>query len=601
MKRQRTVNAVDLFCGAGGTSSGLVRACEELGHSLNLVAINHWDIAIATHTLNHPSVQHECASIDTVDPREAVPGGRLDLLWASPECTFFSIARGGKPVTDQGRASAWLILRWAELLYIDTILIENVKEFRDWCPVGANGKPMKSKKGETFAAFIQSLKSLGYRVEWKVLNAADYGAATTRERLFIQARRGRKAINWPDASHSKTGARSLFGRTKKWRAAREVIEWATPSRSIFGRKKPLAPATMARIIAGLEKFGGKELEPFLVILRNHGNAQSVDGPIPTLTAGGNHVGIAQPQPFQVIMRGQSNVRSIDDPTPSQGVSGAHIGIAEPFILGHRQFNEKCVDSIDRPLRTFTTKGGGDFALVEPFIVPQFSEANPKSVDDPLGTITTTSRGIGLAEPFILPHRMFGGMQVDSIEDPMRTIVANNDSAALVQPFLVGAGGPQYAGKPKSVETPISTILTSDHRGLVEPFIMPVNHGKNDTRTHSIENPLPTVTSVDATGLVEPLIAKYYGTGQCRPVSEPLDTVTAKDRFGLVTPLIHQLEDGTHVALDIHFRMLKPSELARAMSFPDSYKFTGNREAIVKQIGNAVDVSISQALCQTVLA
>lgn len=538
--KTRTIQAADLFCGAGGTSTGLRLACDKLGFELNLLAVNHWDIAIATHSANHPDAAHMCASVDTVDPRIAVPGGRLDLLWASPECTFFSVARGGKPVTDQGRASAWLILRWAELLYIDTILIENVKEFRDWCPVGVNGRPMKSKKGETFRAFIAALKSLGYRVDYKILNAANFGAATTRERLFIQARRGRKPINWPDASHSKTGARSLFGRTKKWRAAREIISWETPSRSIFGRKRPLAPTTMARIIAGLEKFGGKDLEPFLVILRNHASAQTVDAPLPTLTAGGKHFGLAQP--FLSAYRGshfgrsdgEQRNRSLGDPIGTLDTSNRYALVEpKPFILGHRQFSEACVDSIDRPLRTITAKGGGD---------------------------------MGIVEPFILPHRMFGGMETDSIDKPLRTIVANNDAAALV-----------------------------------EPFIVPVNHGKNDTRSHSIENPLPTVTSVDATGLVEPFLAKYYGTAKVSAIDEPVPTVTAKDRFGLVTPLICETADGQQVALDIHFRMLTPRELARAMSFPDSYQFTGNREAIVKQIGNAVDGSMAQALCRAVLA
>jgi DNA (cytosine-5)-methyltransferase 1 len=110
---KRLIRAADLFCGAGGTSTGLRLACEQMNYDLDLFAVNHWDVAIATHTANHPTAQHACASVDTVDPRVAVPSGRLDLLWASPECTFFSVARGGKPVTDQGRASAWLILRWA--------------------------------------------------------------------------------------------------------------------------------------------------------------------------------------------------------------------------------------------------------------------------------------------------------------------------------------------------------------------------------------------------------------------------------------------------------------------------------------------------------
>lgn len=533
LTKKRIIRGADLFCGAGGTTTGLRIACDKLGYELDLVAVNHWDIAIATHTSNHPGARHMCASVDTVDPRLAVPGGRLDILWASPECTFFSVARGGKPVTDQGRASAWLILRWAELLYIDTILIENVKEFRDWCPVGVNGRPMKSRKGETFNAFIAALKSLGYRVEYKILNAANFGAATTRERLFIQARRGRKPINWPAASHSKTGARSLFGRTKKWRAAKEIISWETPSRSIFGRKRPLAATTMARIIAGLEKFGGKDLEPFLVILRNHATAQSVDVPIPTLTAGGKH-----------------------------------IGLAEPFILPQRMFKGMQVDSIERPLRTIRAQAG-DFLLVEPkpFIVGAggpTSGKRPQSVDVPLGTVITEN------------HR------------------------GLVQSFIVSSGGPRTGET--SCADPLGTLLTREHKALVQPFIVPVNHGKNDTRSNSIESPLPTVTSVDATGLVEPYLTKYYGAGDgISPISDPVPTVTTKDRFALVTPLICETKDGQQVGLDIHFRMLTPRELARAMSFPDSYMFSGNREAIVKQIGNAVDGSQAAALCEAVLA
>src|ERR1044072_640770 len=156
--RKKKIHAIDLFCGAGGSSTGLKYACDALGVDVELMAINHWDVAIATHSENHPNANHLCTGVDQVDPRKLLREGkiknRIDLLWASPECQHHSIARGGKTINDQSRATAWCILRWIEALYIKTVIIENVKEFQTWGPIGANGRPLKSKKGETFLAFI---------------------------------------------------------------------------------------------------------------------------------------------------------------------------------------------------------------------------------------------------------------------------------------------------------------------------------------------------------------------------------------------------------------------------------------------------------------
>lgn len=545
---KRVIKTVDLYCGAGGSSSGLFRAAERIGFTVDLVAINHWKLAVATHAANHPTARHMETSINQVDPREVVPGGKLDLLWASPECIHFSVARGGKPVNPQSRASAWHVLHWAETLTIDNIIIENVREFQTWGPlkrVLRKGKrawiPDPKRKGETYRAFLAALRSMNYNVETRILNAADYGDPTTRERLFIIARRGRRKISWP-------------------------------GKSIFGRKKPLAPATIARILAGLEKYNGKQLEPFLVVLRNHADAQSVDSPIPALTAGGNHMGIARPEvatePFQVIMRGKSKTRDIDQPTPTGSTKGAHLGVAQPFILPHRMFDGMQVDSIDRPLRTIRAVGN-NVTLVEPFIVPQFGERKGQqprthSIDAPLPAATGHGAG-ALVEPFLT---RFNGNH---------------------------SGKTDGANRAHSVEEPIGTLDTSNRFGLAEPVIVPCNHGKNDTRSHSIERPMPGITTVDALGLAEPIIAKYYSTGQCRPVSEPLDTITTKDRFGLVMPVVNGY------ALDIKFRMLHPKELAAAMGFESDYHFEGSREAIVKQIGNAVAVNTAQALCEAVLS
>ncbi|MCX6497192.1 MAG: DNA cytosine methyltransferase, partial [Arthrobacter sp.] len=157
----KTLTAVDLFCGAGGTSTGLARACDSSGLKLSLLAINHWPVAIETHGFNHPATEHLCARVDQVDPHRVVRG-RLDLLMASPECTHFSNSRGGMPMQDQSRASAWEVVRWATALRPSWVLVENVREFLTWGPLGKDGRPLKTKRGETFIAWVQALRSLNY-------------------------------------------------------------------------------------------------------------------------------------------------------------------------------------------------------------------------------------------------------------------------------------------------------------------------------------------------------------------------------------------------------------------------------------------------------
>jgi len=175
---------------------------------------------------NHPDAEHRCESLDHVDPRKAMPGGRLDLLAASPECTHHSNARGGKPRSDQSRASAWHILRWAEALYIENILIENVPEFIEWGPLDEEGKPVERKKGKAFVAFINALKALDYKVDWKVVNAADYGDPTIRKRLFIQARK-KKRPAWPEPTHAPREQADMFGGVRKaYVPARDIIDWS---------------------------------------------------------------------------------------------------------------------------------------------------------------------------------------------------------------------------------------------------------------------------------------------------------------------------------------------------------------------------------------
>lgn len=648
MSTKRTILAADLFCGAGGTSQGLLMAANKINADLELLAINHWSVAIDTHSLNHPEATSLCTGVDVVDPLKLVPGGRLDVLCASPECTHHSVARGGKPMNDQSRASAWHILRWAQVLYIDSLIIENVPEFQSWGPLGANGRPMKSKRGALFQQFIESLKALGYRVEYRVLNCADYGDPTTRRRLFVIARRGNKQISWPEPTHipaSQLRTVGLFKETRKaWRSAREIIDWTLPSKSIFERKRPLADKTLLRIQAGMKKFCGmdvdlkkcfaEDLRPFLVVLRGTGTSASVDDPLQTVTANGNHYGLVEPFMMATDQTGRANaaVRSADSPVATL-VTKANQAVIEPFLLPHPRENDQ-PHSVDRPLRTVTSSSC-DLSLCEPFIVPQFGGADPRSVNRPLGTLTTTSRGVGLVEPFITTAGGAEGQgrRPQSLRETLGTVLTN-DRRVLVEPFILGqqscsaprsvddavptiatagavsltqpflthyrgdhAGKEDGAKRSSGLDSPLPTQDTSNRFGLAEPFMVTVNHGEGETtrRANSVDDPMRTTTSKIGEGICEPFLIAYYGTQNMSETGEPLPTVTSHDRFGLVEAEV------THYRLDIRFRMLQPRELARAQGFPDSYEFTGNREAVVKQIGNAVPPNTAMALISGVLA
>lgn len=523
---KRKLRAADLFCGAGGTSQGLLMAANEIGADLTLVAVNHWQVAIDTHAANHPYAKHLCTGLDNVDPRKLVPGGRLDVLCASPECTHHSVARGGKPMSDQSRASAWHVLRFCEALYVENVVIENVTEFQSWGPLGANGRPLKSKKGQLFQQLIASFRALGYKhVEWRELVCADYGDPTTRKRLFIVCRRN-KPIRWPEPTHvpaAQIAEHGLFADDRKpWRTAREIIDWSIPSQSIFERKRPLADKTLARIEAGLRKFCGidvdlrkcmaEDLRPFLVVLRGTGTTASVDEPLHTVTASGNHYGLVQPFLAQWDQTGSDN------------------------------------------------KG--------------------RSIDEPVPTVVTKAN-TGVVEPVIIPARKAWRSDLGRVGDP------------VIDPFLVQAGGPEGKGRePHSIDAPMATVVAENHTGLVQSFILGQQSG---SAPREVDAPLPTVATGGAISLTQSFLIAYYGTQNMSETGDPLPTVTTHERFGLVEAEV------MHYRLDIRFRMLQPRELARAQGFPDSYKFTGNREDVVKQIGNAVPPHTAKALIMEALA
>lgn len=373
------LKAADLFCGAGGTTEGAHRS----GKAEVRLAVNHWRTAVQSHSANHPNTRHICAEIDMVDPRDFV-NMKLNAVFASPECVYHSNAAGGRPVDDQRRATAWCVPRWAETLRPDWLIIENVREFEDWGPLGRDLRPMKSKKGEIFQAWVNAIRALNYHVEWKVLNAADFGGATKRHRLFVMARRGRSTHNmpWPKATHTR----------ENWTPAYSVIDWSLPCPSIFGRKRPLAEKTLARIEAGLKKF----VAPF-VMQNGHtgstGRAQYVldpNEPLRTVTTR-NENGVVIPfvSTFHNGPDGANRNSSIDEPVPTLDTQNRHA-VVLPFMLDiHNRRRDDTTSAASEPFPTIVTKPGN--SLVLPFITSFFSNGKPQSVLEPLSTVTTKHR------------------------------------------------------------------------------------------------------------------------------------------------------------------------------------------------------------------
>lgn len=591
---KRKILVADLLCGAGGSSTGAGRALAELGLEMELVCVNHWPTAIDTHQRNHPEARHYVQDIATVRPHLLVPEGYLDLLMASPTCTHHSVARGGKPTSDQQRSDPWHIITWLTELRVKRLIIENVWEFIGWGPVDLRtGKPIASRKGEYFNAWIDTIRRLGFKPEWRKLNAADYGDATTRQRFILMARSDGRRLVWPVATHKKrdTISDDLFAGAKPWRPAREIIDWSVKGRSIFDRKKALAPKTLARIYAGAAKFGWPE--PFLVILRNHMAAQGMDHPLPTIAANGNHIAIAQP----VIMNGRKGNKPLgvaEDPIPTLDTKGG-VWLAEPFILNrHGDNGGTRAHSVDEPAPTANCDGGG--YLLEPFVLSQASGGAPRGVAHPLPTIVCGGqRGSGTA--LISPYYGSGsGETCVSADEPLPTVTVKG-RFGMVVPVTHSKGG----NGARDVDEPIPTLTTA--KGGEFAVVMPVTHhdGSDRARDASIE-PLPTITGANRGELA--FITAQFGeregqSPRVHDIGEPSPTICATGRVNLVAA-----EVGDDRQYDILFRMLEPHELAAAMGFNTddaTYEFAGTKTEQIKQIGNAVSVAKMKACVGAIMA
>lgn len=520
----KPLKMADLFCGAGGTSTGAVEAAHLLRRRPELTAINHWPVAVETHKANHPEARHLCTNIDEVNPRTLYRAGELDLLWASPECRFHSNARGGRPVLEQGRPTAFCVPRWLEAVRPRHVLVENVPEFTKWGP---------RKNGQTFRAWFEMCKALGYHGDWRVLCAADYGDPTTRRRLIVQfVRKGCGRIVWPEPTHADPERGPLPPGLLPWVPAEAIIDWRLkgqwldemPGKARFGGL-PISPKTLARLYAGFEEHSGAT---FIVPKDNFDGrrTRSMRRPLHTVTASSRSEALVRPYLVEWDNTGGNN-------------------------KGHR--------SLKRPLSTTVTKAR--HGLVQPFLVQLRGtsaaqvKASGRSLSRPLGTLTAGGGHVSLVEPF-LTHTAHGGKRRSrSVREPLPAVAGNRGDLALCEAALLpqGQGG----------------------------------------RLRSVRRPVPTIATDGAIALLEAYLVEYYGNGGAKSVRKPIPTIPTKDRFALVCPEV--VVEGQRARVRFRWRMLQPHELAPGQGFRRDYRFEGNKSEQVKQIGNAVPRRLARAL------
>lgn len=459
---------VDLFAGGGGASLGISMA---LGREPD-VAINHDPIAVAMHAANHPNTKHFLQDVWRVHPLWATSGQSVELAWFSPDCTHHSKARGGKPRDKNIRDLAWVVVEWARLVKPRVILLENVEEFREWGPLDENNQPIKALKGTIFKDWVRQLKKCGYRAEWRELRACDYGAPTSRNRLFLVARCDGEPIVWPTPTHGD--APDLV----PYRTAAECIDWHRDCPSIFMTReeartlkhqtgvqvrRPLADKTMRRIAMGMGKFVINSKRPFIVNLTHGVRVEDID------------------EPFRTITGANRGEKAIIAPTMIQTGYGEREGQA-PRAL-----------DLQKPLGTVVA-GGVKHALVSAFLAKHYTGVVGSDLARPIGTVT----GV--------------------------------DHHSLVAAHLESMRGRSSGA---AIDRPVPTLTGKAHEALVSSHLVKLRgtcrHGQ------PVTEPVPTITaSGNHTGEVRALLLKYYGTAVGQNLNDPAATITAKARLGLVT-------------------------------------------------------------------
>ncbi|MEO7959867.1 MAG: DNA cytosine methyltransferase [Fibrobacteria bacterium] len=441
---------VDIFAGGGGASHGIEKA---LGRSPD-IAINHDPASIEMHTANHPSTRHFREDVWKVRIQDLVGGQPVGLLWASPDCRHFSRAKGGKPVSKRVRSLASVVVKYAKEISPRVILLENVPEFLTWGPLLPDGMPDKARTGEYFAQWARGLERLGYVIDKKVLNAADFGAPTSRKRIFVVARRDGRAITWPTPTHGK-------GLALPYRTAAECIDWSIPCPSIFDRKKPLAEATLRRIARGIVKYVLQDPKPFLVNLTHGGRLEDAGEPMRTVT--GAHRGekaVVAPTLVQTgygERKGQApRALDINKPlgvVPAGGAKHALVGA----MLKH--YSGVVGQRLDKPAGTITQKD--HHSLLAAHLTKLYGTATGQRHDQPAPTATSGGLHTGLVAAH-LTMRNQNSIGQDP-RDPMHTVMAGAPRFGVVAAFLLKYYGTAVGQKP---DAGLDTITSKARFGVV---------------------------------------------------------------------------------------------------------------------------------------
>ncbi len=622
---------IDGFAGGGGTSTGIEMA---LGRSPD-VAINHDPVALAMHEVNHPETEHIVSNIRHVRYEDLIAAGkRCGVAWFSPDCTHHSKARGGKPFRDPQRARrirglGWEAVRCAKAIAPRMILLENVEEWRDWCPLDTNGEPDWSRRGDNYRRWKRELAKAGrwrwgrdYVIDDRELVACDYGAPTKRKRLFVIARIDGLPIVWPEPTHGP-------GRPTPYRTAAECIDFALPVPSIFltqpqarawamevglpkasAPRRPLATATKKRIARGVYRFVINCPEPFIIRYNSeHGQdvrGQRIGEPLTTLDTS-NRFALVQPHLF-------------------------------PLLMNNSETRGDRVYQADEPIRTLTAEGCRTYQLLTPLVTPFLAGCGGRKgqspetpVDRPYHTITGKADTILVAPTLINTRngeRKGQDPRVMDIRQPFNTITALGSQGALVAAFLAKHNAGHEATGQK-LHAPIDTVTTKDSKALVTSHLLKLRGGVDDhpNTSQDLREPLPTQTAggthyaevritlvprdtidpgyVDRAVQTCAFLVKYFGTGVARPLTQPLGTLTTKDRIGLVQVVLMRVGDQEWVLADIGMRMLTPRELFLCQGFPAAYviehigagaaKRKLTKKDQTRLVGNSVPPHVAAAL------